>query len=429
MKKHLKHIVLEPMIWVMILVMQAASPALLAQEVNKQENFTVYKGKVVDSRNGNALSSAYLTVNTTNISTVTNSDGEFSLKIPDDLQDASVTVSHMGYQSRVLPVDFFSQENTRIEMRESMEELSEISILTAEDPRALVRQMLQKRGDNYFNEFTEMTAFYRESIKKGRRNVSLSEAVVKVHKKPYTSLSKDDISVVKARKTADYERLDTLALKLRGGPYNTLYMDLMKNPDFIFGEDDLFDFEFSFDEPAKINDRYLYVVNFKEKSSGYPFYYGKLFIDAETATLVRASFDLNVDNRTAASNLFVRKKPGGTRVYPTEAHYEIEYREHDGKWYFGYGNTQLQFVVNWKRRFFNSRYNVNTEMAVTDWKINPEGKVKKDDTFISPRIVMADDISGFADVAFWGDNNIIEPDKSIQNAIEKIQRQLEKEQQ
>ncbi len=430
MKKHLKPIFQHPMTWILILLLQAVSPVLIAQEANEQEqNFNVYKGKVVDSRNGNALSSAYLTVNTTNISTVTNAEGEFSLKVPADLRDATVTVSHLGYQSRQLPVTSFQREGTRIEMQESVEELSEISLLTAEDPRALVRQMLRKRGDNYFSDLTEMTAFYRESIKKGRRNVSLSEAVVKVHKQPYTSISKDDISVVKARKTADYERLDTLALKLRGGPYNTLYMDVMKDPDFIFGEDELFNFEFSFDDPAKINDRYLYVVNFKERSSGQPYYHGKLFIDAETAALVRASFDLNVDNRKAASNLFVRKKPGGTKVYPTEVHYEIEYREHDGKWYFGYGNTQLQFVVNWKRRFFNSRYNVDTELAVTDWKINPEGKVTKDKTFISPRIVMADDISGFADVAFWGDNNIIEPDKSIQNAIEKIQRQLEKEQQ
>jgi len=40
---------------------------------------------------------------------------------------------------------------------------------------------------------------------------------------------------------------------------------------------------------------------------------------------------------------------------------------------------------------------------------------------------MVDDVSGFSDPDFWGDNNIIEPEKSIENAIEKIQRQLEKD--
>ncbi len=79
-----------------------------------------------------------------------------------------------------------------------------------------------------------MTAFYREAIKRGRKNVSLSEAVVKIHKQPYDSNADDDIALVKARKTADYDRLDTVALKLRGGPYNPLSIDLMKNPTNIF---------------------------------------------------------------------------------------------------------------------------------------------------------------------------------------------------
>jgi hypothetical protein len=33
-------------------------------------------------------------------------------------------------------------------------------------------------------------------------------------------------------------------------------------------------------------------------------------------------------------------------------------------------------------------------------------------------------VSGFADVAFWGENNIIEPDASIENAINKIRNKL-----
>jgi hypothetical protein len=37
---------------------------------------------------------------------------------------------------------------------------------------------------------------------------------------------------------------------------------------------------------------------------------------------------------------------------------------------------------------------------------------------------MADDVSGFSDLRFWGNKNIIEPNKSIQNAIDKIQNNL-----
>ncbi len=403
----------------------SGTPSTILQQQNPLVQLTEYKGMVVNSKNGDPLISAYLSIEGTNISTVTNLDGEFSLKVPENLNDANVLISHLGFQSRSLPSSFFRNGEVVVQLQESVEELSEVALFTYTDPAALVRNMLKTRGTNYFNDRLTMTAFYRETIKKGRRNVSLSEAVVTIHKQPYDSNSSDDIALIKARKTADYDRLDTLALKLRGGPYNPLHIDIMKNPTYIFTQKDLSNFEFAFDDPTKVNDQYLYVVDFEELDKVMPWYYGKLYIDAETFTLVKASFNLNVDNRRAATDLFVKKKPGGTKVYPIDVHYDIEYRERDGRWYYGYGNTQLEVVVNWRRKLFNSRYKINSELAVTDWKINAEGKVKKDDSFISPKVVMTDDVSGFADVDFWGENNIIEPDKSIENAIDKIRQKLQ----
>ena len=387
-------------------------------------DFTEYKGLVVNSRNEEPLAGAYLSVQNTNIATVTNSDGEFSLKIPKNLDNVDIQVSYLGFQSKVLPLQFFQQDQVVIALQESLEELREVAVFTYTDPVALVRNMLETRGTNYFKDRTTMTAFYREAIKRGRKNVSLSEAVVKIHKQPYDSNAEDDIALVKARKTADYDRLDTVALKLRGGPYNPLSIDIMKNPTNIFNQEDLSNFEFNFDDPTKIDDQYLYVVNFEELDKSLPWYYGKLYIDANTFSLAKASFNLNVDNRSAATDLFVKKKPGGTKVYPVEVNYDITYREKDGRWYFGYGHTELEFVVNWRRKLFNSRYKVNSELAVTNWEVNPE-KVKKDDTFLSRRVIMNDDVTGFADLSFWGENNIIEPDESIESAIDKIRDKLE----
>jgi hypothetical protein len=284
--------------------------------------------------------------------------------------------------------------------------------------------MFAKAGDNYVDDPALMTAFYRETIKKGRRNVSLSEAVINIYKKPYTNNSKDDISISKARKSVDYDKLDTMALKLRGGPYNNLYSDIIKYPEYFFTPKQVNEYTFTFNEPTRINNKYLYVVDFEMIDKSLPWYYGKLFIDAETNALVKATYGLNVENRSVASNMFVKKKPSGVRLYPVIVNYEVNYRENDGKWYYGYGSAELEFVVNWKRKLFNSRYTVKSEMAITDWKVMPNERVKKDGTFITSAVIMVDDVSGFTDSKFWGDDNIIEPEKSIQNAIEKIQRQL-----
>lgn len=423
MKTQISFVALSRSFIMFLLVFQGfsglASPAFFQEGLNIEE----YKGEVVDSRNGKELTSAYLQVVGTNISTITNSEGEFFLKVPAEHADASVSISHLGYQNLVLPADFFREGRVKIELKETIEVLSEISVFSEEDPRKVVREMLDSKRDNYAHDPAEMTAFYRETIKKGRRNVSLSEAVVNIHKKPYTSYARDEISLIKARKSADYDRLDTLAMKLRGGPFNPLVLDIMKDPDYMFYQDDLQNYEFSFDPPTKINNRYLYVVNFKDMNQLRPWYFGKLFIDAETKALVKAEFALNVDNRDAASQMFVKKKPGGTKVYPVNVTYKAEYRNQDGKWYFGYGNTEMEFVINWKRKLFNSRYTVNSELAITDWTLEPGLTIDKE-RFLKPNVVMADDVSGFADLNFWGANNIIEPDKTIENAIEKIQKNL-----
>lgn len=392
--------------------------------INAQE-FIEYKGKVVESGNGNAIASAFLAVNGTNISTVTNSDGEFSLKVPVNIKSATITISNLGFQSKTYPLSFFNTESTRIELNEIMEELSEVNIFTAKDAKTLVRNMFAKAGENYLDDPVLMNSFYRESIKKGRRNVSLTEAVLKIYKRPYTSTVSDEISITKARKSVDYERLDTMALKLRGGPFNTLYSDIIKYPEYLFNVDQLDEYTFSFGSPTRINNRYLYVVNFEMVDKRLPWYFGELFIDAQTNALVKANYHLNVDNSTIASNMFVKKKPGGVKVYPVRVEYQIDYRETGGKWYYGYGSAELEFVVNWKRKLFNSRYTVNSEMAVTDWQVNPGDRVRKDDSFISPSVIMTDDVSGFSDEKFWGANNIIEPEKSIQNAIEKIQKSIQ----
>jgi len=373
MKTDKNSLKIKQVLMVVFLVLQGMMPGLSASTAIKVD-YVEYKGEIVDSKNGDPIASAYLSVNGTNISTITNNDGEFSLKVPENITGAMVTVSYLGYQSKTLPLDYFKTENTRIELEESIEELSEVSIFSSKDARGLVVDMLNKRDDNYINDQTQMTAFYRETIKKRRRNVSLSEAVVRIYKQPYTSSKRDEISIIKARKKTDYERLDTLALKLRGGPFNTIYLDVMKYPEFLFNKDEIDIYEFTFDKPTKINNRYLYVIDFVEKDHKSPWYYGKLFVDAETHALVKATYKLNVKNRNAASSLFVKKKPAGARVYPVNVDYRIDYRESNGKWFYGYGNAQLEFVVNWKNKLFNSRYTINGEMAVTDWGLNRDGK-------------------------------------------------------
>ncbi len=399
----------------------------LFQEQEKTQNFTEFKGSVIDSKSKIPLAFATLNVNETNISTVTNSDGEFLLKVPNTLVEQNITISFLGYQTKIVPLSNLNGDDIQILLEESVMELTEVKINAPKDARTLVRTALSKKGEHYINEEMVMTAFYRETIKKRRRDASLSEALVEIYREPYSSTKTDKIKLIKARKSTDYNRLDTLAVKLQGGPFSALYADMIKYPQYIFPDNNLVNYEFSFDKPTEINDRSVYVVKFKQLPGLIdPLYYGKLYIDAETFSLISAIYNMNVENREMAAEMFVKKKPNKVKVYPTEAAYRVDYRIKDGKWFYGYSNIQLTIKVNWKGRLFNSVYTLNSEMAITDWeKSLDEGFTRKET--LRPSMILSDEASGFSDPTFWGEYNIIEPEKSIESAIEKINKQMQKQ--
>ncbi|MGC1631451.1 MAG: carboxypeptidase-like regulatory domain-containing protein, partial [Gelidibacter sp.] len=352
----------------------------LFQVQEKTQNFTEFKGTVIDSKSKAPLAFAALNVDDSNISTITNSDGEFLLKVPNTLVNKNITISFLGYQTKTVPLSNLNGGDIQILLEESAMELSEIKINAPKDAQTLVKTALDKKGEHYINEETVMTAFYRETIKKRRRDASLSEAVVEIYREPYTSSKPDKIKLIKARKSTDYNRLDTLAVKLQGGPFSALYADMIKYPQFIFTDKNLLNYDFSFDKPTEINDRSVYVVKFKPRENiTEPLYYGKLYIDAETFSILSAIYNLNVENRELAAEMFVKKKPNRVTVFPTEAAYRVDYRMKDGKWFYGYSNLQLTIKVIWKGRLFNSVYTLNSEMAITDWeKSLDEGFTRKE---------------------------------------------------
>ena len=242
-----------------------------------QNTYSEYKGKVVDAINNRALEYVSLNVLETNISTVTNSEGEFLLKVPQAYKDSKIVVALLGYTKKVINLADLSENISVIKFEEAYTELKEVNVSAFKDADKLVRKVFTEKIKTIQNQSVYMTAFYRETIKRRNRNVSLTEAVVNIIKQPYTSANRDAVKLGKARKSTDYKRLDTVSLKLQGGPFSTLYLDIMKYPEYIFTEESFDTYRFSFDAPTTVNNRNVYVVDFKPRNKTLDLsYFGKL---------------------------------------------------------------------------------------------------------------------------------------------------------
>lgn len=388
------------------------------------QSVTEIKGKVTDAGNGNPLAYCNVLVEGTNIATVTNNEGEFSLKLPSD--DARLIIRFLGFMERKVSVQELTHLNGSIRLSQVAFQLPQIDVLT-QDGAALVKVMLDRADQNYPQEEMLMTAFYRESIRKGRSYVSLAEAVVDIQKQDYSSYKNDAARLYKARKQSDYTRLDTLVFKLMGGPYNTLYLDVMKNPQILLTEQVFTNYRFHFNKVEYMDNRMVYVVDFEHVPGvEIPLYSGKLYIDAENMALKTAVFSLDLSDRLEAVKFFIRKKPFNAKVTPIQADYRIDYIEKDGKWYYGYSRIELGMKINWRRKLFHTYYYSTIEMAITDREKSSENKAIRFRDRLRSDVIISDAAAGFSDPDFWGPYNVIEPDKPIEAAIRKIKKEVEK---
>ena len=143
--------------------------------------------------------------------------------------------------------------------------------------------------------------------------------------------------------------------------------------------------------------------------------------------MASANYGLDVSDSRLARDLLVKKKPSSINVYPTEANYLVNYVQRDGRWYYGYGSVSVTFKVDKKRKLFNTEYTLSSEMAITDWQVDGADNMLSANKKLRPTVIISDAVSGFSDPDFWGEYNLIEPEKSIESAINKIQRKLKRE--
>ncbi|NHB69893.1 carboxypeptidase-like regulatory domain-containing protein [Perlabentimonas gracilis] len=390
--------------------------------------FITLSGTLKDAKTNNNLYFAYVTVPGTHIGTVSNSEGEFTLKINRSIDAKEVEFSHLGYKSKRIALNELLNGAVEVKLEPASVALSEVTI-RPEDPLTIVKEALRKVQFNYSDKPNMLTGFYRETIKQRRDYISISEAVVDIYKASYKPMGGGDrVKLYKGRKSANVKKADTLAVKLQGGPSVSLLLDVAKNADVIFFEDFEDYYEFRIDDVVTIDDKISYVISFAQKENiDFPLYYGRLFIDTRNLAITHAHFSLNLDNEEEAAKLFILRKPRGVKFTPTSTSYYVTYTENDGKYYLNYMRNELTFKANWRRRIFNTNYAVVAEMAITDRDLENTERFALRETF-RQRDVLAEAVEAFNDDDFWGEHNYIKPEESIEDAIRRYGRRLMRQQ-
>jgi len=386
-------------------------------------NYKAYYGTVSDASTGKTLPFATIEALGSNVATVTNIDGDFTIKLAKDAKISGFKVSFIGYKNKNVALSDFQGENSvEVSLEPSPIRLAEVTVRPT-DAMKLIMDVLTNIRENYSEEPMMMRGFYRETIQRGRNYVSISEAVIDIYKGGYTNQYQvDQVKLFKGRKSADVEKMDTVLFKVQGGPNTTILMDVVKNPYILLSEEYSEIYSFSLSDVITIDDRLHYVVSFKQNDYvDDPFYKGRLYIDMDKLAISEAEFELNVDNKEEAARMFIQRKPMSMSIIPERAVYRAKYTIDENRWYFSYARAEVKFKVNWKKKLFNTTYSTMSELAITDRTYEGIEKFAGKERFRS-NDVMNEKVYIFFDQGFWEGYNVIEPDQSIENAIRRLNR-------
>ena len=382
-------------------------------------------GRVIDAKTRKPMAS--VSVTDRSVGTVTNEEGEFTLKLK--AQPEAVTFSYLGYKSQRLSFE----ECKSLEARRKPVVLSPGSVMLGEvfvdgfDAKEVVLKAVDKIADNYPRQANLLRGFYRETVQKRQRFVSISEGVVDVYKSGYHKTDlRDGVSILKGRRLLSQRRGDTLSVKLQGGPVLPVILDVVKDREILLNLEELNNYSFRFLPPEKTDDHMQYVVEvIPYITQPYALFKGRLYIDRETYAFTKIDLALDMSQPQKVTDMILRKRPLGLRFSPKELRVIVDYKTDNGVTRINYIRNEIRFRCDWKRRLFKSNFAVVSEMVVTDRREGEGVKpIRFRDSF-NRRDNFYDRVVYFEDPDFWGNENIIEPTEDLMKGIEKIKRRLQ----
>lgn len=390
------------------------------------KGFFTISGIVKERGSQKRLEYSVVALKGSNVGTIANANGEFSIKIKEGTDSKAIIFSHLGYSNFELPIDGTSKNDITIFLDTKTSLLDPVTIIGM-DGRAIVERAIEKIGTNYSSKNGTLSGFYRETVKKRRSYINVSEAVVEIFKTPYgDGVERDAVQVYKGRKLVSPDPKDTLMVKLLGGPNLSIYLDIVKNPDLILSKENLAMYNFTLEESVTIGERAHYVVSFQPQViMPYALYYGKLFIDKESFTFSRAEYRLSMNDKGKATMAILKRKPFGMHFKPEEVSFLVTYRESGGVALLHYIRSEINFRCDWKKRLFSTSYSIVSENVITDAKMDEAKKISGRLAFKDSHS-LSDKVNNFSDENFWEDYNIIEPDESLENAVNRLRKAINK---
>lgn len=172
------------------------------------------KGKVADFATFQPIESASVYIKNTTIGSISNADGNFVLKVPQEHLSDTLVISSIGYKSFNVVIANF-ENGTDIFLEEDMASLDEVVIVA--DPRpttgnGIVQKAIEKLPSNLPEQAYLLKGFLRHKERNKKEYKWLVESAITLYDSSYAAGAKENlkINVDETRKSYDLRDIDSL---------------------------------------------------------------------------------------------------------------------------------------------------------------------------------------------------------------------------
>lgn len=318
----------------------------------------VISGTVSDTKTGERIPFAVVSLKKQLIGTNSNEYGAFNFYFPLETVNDSIVVTALGYSSKL-----FSTQSLLSPLIVSLDprlvELSTI-VVRALLPTDYIKMAINKVKDNYPHKPFQSQAYYREQVNENHEIINRTEGVFKTFYPAYQDTMKNQHQLLLLRKAdakqiafmreyADKKRAKKIRKAKRknedvakaeayegitikfGGPETILRTDFIKEKEPFLDSTKFKKFSYSFAGSSTYQEKELMVIDFISlKEVDNMMLKGKIYLDVASLAITTITYRAEVDIPTLVKPVLFMY---GLKIIDPVFVKKLQYHEVNGKWY------------------------------------------------------------------------------------------------
>jgi CarboxypepD_reg-like domain len=407
-----------------IIISHAGKLTALSSDSSLVDKARYVTGKIIDEETSEPLPFATIALKSKGKGTVSNTNGNFGMKISTEHNNDTLSISFLGYLGREIPVKKAFGTNLTISMKREFISIPEI-IIRNQNPIEIVLKALKAIPHNYGDTPVSMTAFYREGVLKKSELQTYSEAILQIYKSAYSgTLYGDQIKVYKSRKIENTNRSDTLAIRLKAGLSTCLDLDGAKNIFDFLGRESMSDYSYRMTDIVTYDDESAYAIEFEQHENvEQPLFKGIIYINTVDYGILNAEFEINPKMISKMKNSFISTSTKGFDTWPVSVKYSVSYRKMNNRYFLNHVRGDLVFSSSKKKKLFHTQFKVFFELAITEMQLKNVTRFEREE--LAPvHSVFSKTIKSY-DPLFWGNQDFLRPEDNLLRALKNMNVKLQ----